>query len=257
MKSILLVAVLIIASPLFAQEVPEKYQQIWLEVNEGDQKAVMKKLQKLAKKNPKDPWPYWMLGHSVQYTSKNNLTTGYFLKSLEIDSTFATAHYSYAMSLDQESEEKILLIEKHLGKAIQYTPTDNFYYEARGSFFYEQKRYDEAISDSKYALKLNPENSYLPNRTIVQSLYAKGSKDELKTFLKTFNPLAITAPEDPEYFYLLGKIYEEFEDHTNACLSYIQAIADQQFYAEMFGEEEGFQNPDWYETALKKLEECQ
>ena len=257
MKSILIIAALIISSNLFSQDPPEKYQELWLQVHEGDPQVAIKKLRKLVKKEKNDPWPYWMLGIALNHGSPSEEERECFLKSLQIDSTFGPAHYGYAISLDAEEPVNIATIEYHFNKAIEYTaPQDNFYYEPRARFYYDQKRYDEAIADAKKHKELNPDNAYFANQVIVQSLYAQGKKDELKKFLRTYSPLNEAGPEDPEYYYFLATVYDEFNDSKTACIYYKQAVADEQFYIEIFGEEEGFKVPDWYEATKKKAENC-
>ena len=258
MKSILVITALIITSTLFAQDPPEKYQEIWLKVHEGDPQVAIKELRKIVKKEKNDPWPYWMLGLALNQGPSSDEEQQCYLKSIQIDSTFGPPHYSYAMTLDQSDSTRFAEIEYHLNKAVELDQMgDNFYYEPRARFYYDQKRYDEAIADAKKHKEKNPENPYFANQVIVKSLYDQGKKDELKKFLKTYNPQTEAGPDDPDYYYFLGTVYEEFGDKMKACLSYIQAINDQEFYREMFGEEEGFKNPEGYETALKKLENCQ
>lgn len=258
MKSIFAIAVLFVSLNVFAQDPPEKYQKIWTEIHEGDAEKAIKDLQKIAKKAKKDPWPYWMMGIAVNHGAPTDEERSYYLKSLEADSTFGPAHYSYAVSLDAENPDNIKLIEYHFNKAIQYTADeDNFYYVPRAQFYYDQKRYDEAIADSKKALSLNPENSYFANQTIIKSMYAQGKKEELKIFLKTYDSKQGGGPADPEYFYFLGTVYEEFGDKKNACISYNQAIVDEQFYMEMFNGEEGYKIPEWYSTATEKAAACE
>lgn len=229
-----------------------------MQVMEGDPSSAIKELKKIAKKEKSDPWPYWMLAVALNHGMPSNEVKEYYLKSIQADSTFAPAHYGYAISFDSQDSTNFDKIEYHYNKAIAYSsPEDNYYYEPRARFYYDLKRYDEAISDAKKHISLNPDNRYFANQVIVKSLYAQGKKEELKKFLVNYNPQREAGPEDPEYYYFLATVYEEFGDKQKTCLYYIQAVADEEFYIELFGSEDEFKVPDWYEPVKKKLENCQ
>ena len=256
MKSILILIILLLSSHIFAQDPPKKYQKLWMQINEGDPTNAIKELKKIAKKETKDPWPYWMLGIASMYGPESGEVEGYFKKSIEADPNFAPAHYCYASHLDQNDSKLQAEIEEHYTKAIELDSTTSYYYEARGNFYYEQKKYDQAIADCKKAVVLEPINSYFANTTIIWCLYDQGKSEELKQFLRDTPDLGIAPPEDPEFNNLMGKIYEGFGDRSKACAAYKQAVAEQDSLKEIFGDDPDFKNPDWYETAKKKSKDC-
>ena len=256
MKSILIIAILFLSPGIFAQDPPEKYQKLWMQINEGDPTNAIKELKKIVKKETKDPWPYWMLGIASWYGPQSAERTEYFKKSLAADPNFAPAHYGYASSLDQTDPKLQTEIEEHYTKAIQLDSTSSVYYEVRGDFYYQQKKYDQAIADCEKAKILEPENAYFPNKTIIECLHDQGKLEELKQFLLDTPDLGVAPPEDPDFNYLLATIYENFGDKRKACLIYKQAISEFDSLKEMFADDEDFKNPDWYETARKKVKEC-
>jgi tetratricopeptide (TPR) repeat protein len=217
MKTILTALILLISLNFFAQDVPDKYQDIWTECNEGDPEKVHKKLDKLIKKNPNDPWLYWMKGN-VGY-SENPENVLLFKKSLEVDSTFAPAYYSLASYYLGENQIDANVTEDYYNKAIYYYPEDAFYLASRGSFYLSQNRNEEALRDSYKAFEMNNEAATLAFPTIVYALSDLNKKDELKQFLTKFEVLNYGL-EPPFYYIFVGNIYEEFDMHTKACNAY-------------------------------------
>lgn len=249
MKSIIILVTLLLSSGIFAQDPPKKYQKLWSEILGGKPEAIQE-IKKIALKETKDPWPYWMLGMVSSSAPENAIE--YFKKSFEADPNFAPSHYKYGSLLDQTDPKLQPEIEEHYNKAIQLDSTSHVYYKARGYLYYCQKKYDQAIADSEKGKALDPEKAYFANRTIIECLHDQGKSDELKLFLKNNPDLGTLIVEDPDFDYLLATIYEGFGDESKACTRYKQAVRGQDSLRELFGDDD----PDWYETAKKKSMDC-
>lgn len=258
MKTILASLILLFSTALFAQEPPEKYQKIWDNLNEGDSEYAQKELEKILKKNPKDPWPYWMMGLSMTFSPAHEEGITYFEKAIAVDSTFAPAYYNLATSLDETDSLNHQRIEYNYTKAIELLPNENHYYVARGGLYLDQKKYTLAIADAEKAKSIVPEDCWFANQIIVKALHEQNKVSDLKRFLAVNDPNMGGGPEDPDYQYLLATIYESFGQQEKACAAYKQALTEQESYDELFSDmgEEAPAQPEWIETAKKKAKKC-
>ncbi|WP_294677170.1 hypothetical protein [uncultured Fluviicola sp.] len=227
MKTILTSILVLIAAISFAQEPPEKYQKIWNDINEGDGSYAQKELKKIIKTNPKDPWPYWLMGISFN-PYQDQEASAYYEQAIAADSTFAPAYYNLGSCLQSDSVN-YPRVEKLYSKAIELEPNDNHHYIARASLYEDWKKYDQAIKDCKIAKLIEPADCYFANKIIIQSLYAQGKMDDLRIFLKLNDPNAGGGPPDGEYQFFLGGLYEGWGEPEKACPFYQQAVEDTEF----------------------------
>lgn len=228
MKTILTYLVVLITTISFTQEPPEKYQKIWNEINEGDAESAQKELKKIIKTKPKDPWPYWMMGISLENGQENAEKCGYYEQAIAADSSFAPGYYNLANCLDSDSSN-YPRIEKLYTKAITLEPNDNHNYVARASLYQDWEKYDLAVKDAKTAKLLDSQDCYFANQIIIKSLYAQRKMDDLRIFLKLNDPNNGGGPPDGEYQFFLGELYEGWGEPAKACPFFMQAVADTEF----------------------------
>ncbi len=263
MKILLTSFLLLFSTALYAQDPPEKYQKVWMELNEGDSEKAGKELEKIIKKKPNDPWPYWMLGNSLLFGPENEIAIGHLETAIAIDSTFAPAYYNLAVALDASDSLNLIRIEHYYTKAIQYSPKTDHYYAARAEFYLSQMQYDAALLDAMKAKEVNPESDnasiWFANKVIIEVFHDQNQMDKLKSFLALNDPNKGAGPEDPDYQYLLATIYESLGDQAKACKAYKQALSEQAFYDEMFAEmseDSRPPQPEWLSKAKEKVKKC-
>lgn len=236
MKTILTSILVLITIISFAQEPPEKYHKIWDYIGIGDETKAKKGLEKILKTKPQDPWPYWMMGilFDNEESKANNYT--YFEQAIAIDSSFAPAYASWASRIEYDSLN-YGLAENLYTKAVELEPKDNHHYVARGELYLRQNKYDLAIKDAKSAKLIEPGDCYFANQIIIKSLYGQGKMTDLKAFLKLNDPNDGGGPPEGEYQFFLGELYESWGEPQKACPYFKQAVADTEFFLEMFDSE--------------------
>lgn len=228
MKTILTSILMLITVISFAQDPPEKYNKVWDNIGIGDTDKAKKDLSKILKTNPKDPWPYWLMGICITPSWNNPEANTYFEQAIAIDSSFAPAYSSLASRIDHDSIN-YQRAEKLYTKAIELAPKDNHNYVARGDLYLRQKKYDLAIRDSETAKSIEPGDCYFANQIIIRSLHDQGRMDELKQFLLSNDPNNGGGPPDGEYQFFLGGLYEGWGEPEKACAFYQQAVEDTEF----------------------------
>ena len=236
MKTILTSLILLVSMNLFAQEVPEKYQDIWMECNEGEPKKVHKKIDKLIKKNPNDPWLYWMKGNiGFSTTNENNK---YFEKAIQIDSSFAAAYYSLAINIFEEDENSQLKKEELYTKAIKYSKEPFFYYYiARSDLYIEMQKFDLALVDAEQARKMDDIDKFEANRVYIYALNGLNREKDLKAFLFS-NDVVNGGMAGSEYYILVGSLYEKYKMKNKACEAYVVGNNELEFMRDMYEPEE-------------------
>lgn len=227
MKTILTSILLLITAISFAQVPPDKYQKIWNDMNEGDGSYAQKELKKIIKTNPKDPWPYWLMGISLNPYQDQEASV-YFEQAIAADSTFAPGYYNLGSCLESDPAN-YPRVEKLYTKAIELEPNNNYNYIARGGLYKDWKKYDLAIKDCKTAKLIEPGACYFANQIIIKSLYAQENMNDLKTFLKLNDPNNGGGPPEGDYQFFLGELYEGWGEPEKACPYYKQAVEDTEF----------------------------
>lgn len=236
MKTILTTLILLVSLNFFAQDVPEKYQELWAECNEGDPEKVHKKIDKLIKKNPNDPWLYWMKGNVGFSLGPENKP--YFEKALQLDSTFAAAYYSLAINISENDENSMLIKEELYTKAIKFSKEPfSYYYIARSDLYIEMKKFDLALADAEQARKMNDIDMFEANRVYIYALNGLNRDKDLKAFLFS-NDVIEGGMADSEYYILVASLYEKYKMKNKACEAYIAGKNELEFMREVFEEEE-------------------
>ncbi|MFN5983087.1 MAG: hypothetical protein ACK46Y_03375 [Fluviicola sp.] len=256
MKTILTSLILLVSLNLFAQEVPEKYQKLWAECHTTERDDALKKLDKLIKKNPNDPWVYWMRG--VQ--TFNGIENGeeYFETALKLDSTFAPAYFSLANCIDATDEISLNKKEYLFTKAIQFCPSDEaYYYIARGEVYLSQKKFDLALKDALNSKEINKEYQIGFNELYVQALNGLNMDKELKQFLFEtdvfYGGMAI-----PDFYLLASTLYEKYNMKSRACEGYKAGLESTESYLDFFETKEEFEKMHGEKIKLfkEKLKAC-
>lgn len=251
MKTILTAVILLVSLNFFAQDVPDKYQDIWMECNEGEAKKVHKKIDKLIKKTPNDPWLYWMKGNiRFSYGSTNNK---YFEKALEIDSTFAPAYYSLGVNIIEEDENSLVKKEQLYTKAIELSKNpEAYYFITRGHIYLELKKFELALEDADNAKKIDESFSFDINQLYVYALNGLNRDKDLKALLFT-NDVFNGGMASSEYYILVGSLYEKYKMKNKACETYLVGYNELEFMRDVYETPEEFEKA--YGEDLKVLQE--
>lgn len=256
MKTILTTFILLISLNFFAQDVPDKYQDIWTECNEGDPKKVHKKLDKLIKKNPNDPWLYWMKGNvGFSYGPENNK---YFEKAIQLDSTFAAAYYSLAINIFEEDENSQLKKEVLYTKAIKYSKEPiSYYFTARSDLYIEMKKFDLALIDAEQARKIEDIDQFEANRVYIYALNGLNRDKDLKAFLFS-NDVINGGMAGSDYYILVGSLYEKYKMKNKACEAYTVGLNEIEFMRDMYETPEEFEKAygEDFKFFQEKLKAC-
>lgn len=239
MKTILTALILLVSLNLFAQDPPEKYLDIWIDSQEMDRDDALKNLDALIKKNPKDPWPYWMRG----IITFNGIEDGeeFFANAIKVDSSFAPAYYNLATCIEPTNEIAIKQIEFLYTKAIELNKDSeiNYYFE-RGSFYVEQKKFDLALADAKKAKETGDMGDISINQLFVYALNGLNMEKELKQFMIE-NDVVTGGMYSSDYYILAGSLYEKFRIKTRACEAYSVGLEQIGFVRDLYETPEEFE----------------
>jgi tetratricopeptide (TPR) repeat protein len=199
---------------LFSQEVPAKYQKLWQEINESDEEAAQKKVLKLLKKDPQDPWLNWMMGESYTLYDTEKAKE-YFEKTIELDSTIGPAYYSLAGMLDDslDIDQKIGLYSK----AIKFDPSFGFSNINRGELYLKKGRSDLAMLDAEAAKKCEFTELIIVDALIIEILNAEGKTKELHALVKNGEYSDKAFLWDQSTIDIVIRVYEELNQPEDVC----------------------------------------
>jgi tetratricopeptide (TPR) repeat protein len=232
MRHFIFLLLIISNSNAYTQTIPDKYSKFYQEVEATTFKKKIKMIDKAIKKNPNEPWFYWMKASSYELFDQSKVVENYE-KALSIDSNFSGGHASLARYYFYNDSAKLEAALSHINKAIVLEPSEHYYHIDRGNIFLALKQYDLAEAEAKYVLTL-PEVDYLPPcQLLVETLYACGKRTELNEFILKYDLSQFGGFMDTNFDVLLGNLYEELGEHDKACACF-QAAA--QPYSWMDGE---------------------
>ena len=223
MRNYLILLFAIIVSPVFAQDPPEKYQEVWQMVNEMDpnNSKTNKKLEQLRKENPNDPWIYWISGINCNPVTGNEAAAIFYKKAIEVDSTFPHAYYNLAV-LDNDTTEQAYRNQINLlTKALKYDANLGFAFIVRGDAHLALGELDQAMQDCLSARKTNDIDPMEANRLEVEILWKQNKKKEAFKLVRK-SSLA-DGMWGTDFSVLLASIYEEMGEHEKACMCYYMA----------------------------------
>jgi tetratricopeptide (TPR) repeat protein len=217
MRNYLLIAILLCVQPLFAQNPPEKYTDIWMEIGPGGNTSVEKKLAKLRKQNPNDPWIYWISGINCN----NEQAAVFYKQAIAIDSTFPHAYFHLAILNEETTEAALNETIDLYTKAVTYDSTLGYAYLYRGEAYLELGQYDKAVADCELSRKCEDMFQLEVDRVELEILWKQGKKEEAYALARKTNFDDGMWPTDFEI--LLGTLYTEIGDRESACAAYRRA----------------------------------
>lgn len=217
---------------VFTQEIPDYCNTMLMKINEQPSKKTDKELARMRKKNPNDPWVYWMSGINVSSRSVDEEIV-YYQKAIAVDSCFARAYYNWATVLPATSAEEQQKILSLLVKTTACNPDFGYAYIAKGEIFLIQKNYVDALTAAKNAQNCQQTNLVSAQYIELKALHGLNDKNALHTRLKETNLVNELGFWSPEISLFLGNVYSEMNEPANACLCWNHALE----MTNTFGEE--------------------
>jgi tetratricopeptide (TPR) repeat protein len=212
---------LVICPLLHAQDVPEKYEEIWDAVNgDSDPNAVKKQLEILRIQNPTDPWIFWISGIACNPVVEVEQACTYYRGAIAADSTFPHAYYNLAHSLPDSTSDQQLELIRLFSKAVQYSPDLGFAFLGRGDVYFEMGNYDLALKDAESALKIKDFDKIQGERLKLEVLWKLGKKQEAFNLVRK-NDFNVDM-WGIEFELVLAPIFEEMGDQKQACDCYFR-----------------------------------
>ena len=176
-------------------------------------------LDKAIKKNPNEPWYYWMYASVYDINNEDEKVLYYYEKAISIDSNFTEGHASLARFLYSSDSSKLEKALSHINFAIKYEPFTNYYHIDRGEIYLKMGKYDLAIENANFELTLNDSDPNTAYQLIVKTLNKQNKKNELYEFLRK-NDLSQNGFFDTDFGILLGDIYYQMGETQKACNCY-------------------------------------
>jgi len=211
---------------IFAQEVPENYQDLHMRINESPGKSVDKELEKLRKSNPFDPWVFWLSAINCkseaisEKTVSQTCSDAYYIHAIAVDSTFSPAYYNLGLNYYYADNEKDTEALQLFTKAIQYNPNDCYSYLFRGKVNLRLKNYDRAMADYENVKACPDMFKWVIDQFLVEILYAQGKKAEVYQAIREARFADELGFGEDDFQLLLGALYEEMGEQENACKCY-------------------------------------
>lgn len=223
--------ILFLASSLqiaYTQSMPEKYVKIYDDLNEIDSVKRIVKIDQLIKKNPNDPWYYWMKSVFYEEMGKGEMAYEGYEKALAIDSNFSRALGSYAQYLCQNDSTKLDVALKHIQKAISIEPEEVYYYITRATIYFKLKQYDQAMIDAKKVVAFDIFYYTTSGiELIINILQAENKNEELKQYIDDFDLSSfLVGPVDGDFKVKLGNLFLKFAEKSKACECFKSAQKD-------------------------------
>lgn len=215
MKIYLLILIAAITFQANAQLMPEKMANFYDEITMSEQK--FKKLDQAIKKEPNEPWYYWMKAEFQIIMGQDAEAIQNYEKSISVDPKFDAGHASLARHLylsDSTQLDKALI---HINKAIELEPSESYYFIDRANIYLRKKDYQQAMHNSNLASKRNG-NSMEVQKIRIEVLYYSGVKEELHQFVNENDLSAEAMFLGTEFTLLLASIYEEMGQLDKACM---------------------------------------
>lgn len=194
---------------------PEKLADFYNEMTMSEQK--FKKLDQAIKKEPNEPWYYWMKAEFQTITGQDAEAIQNYEKSISVDPKFDAGHGSLARHLylsDSTQLDKALI---HINKAIEIKPSESYYLIDRATIYLKMRDYQQAMRDVNLAYKADG-NSMEVQKTRIEVLYYSGVKEELHQFVNENDLSEEVLFLGTEFTLLLASIYEEMGQLDKACM---------------------------------------
>lgn len=244
MRNNLFIIFLFCLQTVFAQDPPEKYQEIWSQVNmsEPGSGSVLKELKTLREKNPNDPWIYWISGIYCNPVTGQDEAAAFYRQAITVDPKFPYAYYNLASTIDDTTEEACREKIELYSKAIEFDPTHGFALLSRGQTYLDLNEYEAAMADCERARKCPDIDVLQVEMLQLQILWKQNKKQEALDLIRKVDFSEGFWGTDDEL--LLAALYTEIGDKQKACVCYRNAAEPY----EMMGEE----MPEEIAKGLKK-----
>jgi tetratricopeptide (TPR) repeat protein len=203
------------------------------------------RLEKEIKKNPNEPWFYWMLADIYEMQYDHPKVVESYQKALAIDSNFDAAHASYSRFLRYMDTVDYQLALYHVNRAIEIRPNDFYYYIDRGNIYLKMREFDLAITQANHVLRMDDADMMPAIQLIVQSMYDSGRMEDLQIYLSKNDLTKLNGFMDMDFDMLLGDLYMRYNENEKACKCYKFVAESYQMF--------GFDLP---EDLLSKLKNC-
>jgi tetratricopeptide (TPR) repeat protein len=226
-----------------AQLMTEEMSNLHDELMSMPYEKKFKRLEKEIKKNPNEPWFYWMLADIYEMQNDDAKVVESYQKALAIDSSFDAAHASYSRYLRYMDTVDYELALYHVNKAISIQPDEFYYYIDRGNIYLGMKEFDQAILQANHVLKMEDADVMPAVQLIVQTMYDSGRMEDLQEYVMKHDLTQFNGFMDSEFDMLLGELYLVYNDKEKACKCF-------QFAAEPYRIFEG-KMPESLEENLK------
>lgn len=200
-----------------AQLMTEEMSDLHDELMSMPYEKKFKRLEKEVKKNPNEPWFYWMLADIYEMQEDHAKVTESYQKALAIDSNFDAAHASYARYLRYMDTVNYELALYHVNKAISIQPGEFYYYIDRGNIYLGMKEFDQAILQANHVLNMEDADVMPAVQLIVQCMYDSGRMEDLQDYLLKHDLTQFNGFMDSEFDLLLGELYLVYNEKEKAC----------------------------------------
>lgn len=220
MKTLEIIAFLLLVFQLKAQSIPEKYNDFYFELEELPYDKKFKKLDEAIKKNPSEPWFYQEKGSIYYFKGDIDKSIENFKKALEIDPNYSSTYALLARFIYMNDSTTYDIALEHINKAILLDPEEDFYHIDRGKIYLLLKRFDDADKEANYTLALKDFDVMAAEQLKIETLYQSGRMDELKTFIVKHD-----LSEEGEFIgfdfcIMLASVYTEMGENEKACKLY-------------------------------------
>jgi tetratricopeptide (TPR) repeat protein len=233
MKIVLIAFLFILSIGAHAQMVPEKYVSFMDEVDMMSYSDKLKKLDKTIKKNPKDPWYYWMRASTYQQMDDLEAAEKDYRTTFEIDPNFAAGYGSLARMIQYSDETRLKEALDLINKAIELDGQEFYYHIDKGRILLDLQQYDSAMDEAMRVLSNETADIMPAVQLVVKVLIAKEDTEGLNSLLLQNDLTKLGGFMETDFDLLIGDLYLGLGEKEKACTSYRFAVEPY----EMFGEE--------------------
>lgn len=216
MKNYLIILIATFSFQVSSQYMPEKFNDFYNELMMSEPKKATKKLDQAIKKEPNEPWYYWMAAEFQVIMGDDAKAQKNYEKAIAVDPKFSGGYASLARFLAYKDSAQLDNALFNINKALQIEPNDGQYYIDRGSIYLELKEYDKAMRDANYASTKDADPMRI-DRLKIEILYQSGKTNELREFLDQTELSQIGMFIGVDLSIKIATIYEEMGEVGKAC----------------------------------------
>ena len=217
MTCFLLILLVSITFQANAQLMPEKMANFYDEITMSEQK--FKKLDQAIKKEPNEPWYYWMKAEFQIIMGQDAEAIQNYEKSISVDPKFDAGHASLARHLYLSDSTQLKKALMHINKAIQLDSNEGYYFIDRGNIYLAMKEYEHAMQDANLASKNHADEIGVAHLKI-EILHQSGQKEALYQFVKQNDLSEEGTSFGPDFLLMLASVYEEMGEKDTVCKLY-------------------------------------